>query len=302
MKISVLTATYNREKLIINLYNSLKENAKYNVEIEWLIMDDGSNDDTEKLIKEFKKENKVEIKYYYQENQGKMAAINKLVGQATGDFIIDCDSDDYFTNDAFMIINEVYEKNKNNLDDIYALCFFKQYKNGENIGKKFKKDKTTMFDLYFKEGEDGEKVLVFFSKIRKQYKHELENDEKFITEARMYHKIDKDFKIFCVNKPIMVCEYQENGYTKNISNQFKKNPYGYYEYFKEILEKDMNGVTFKKRLYVIKHYILFSYLTKQYTGKNIRNFKNKILYYTFLIPGLLKSKLNYGHSLQKHLT
>ena len=290
MKISVLTPTFNRANLLDRLYKSLVKNKKYIQDIEWLIMDDGSKDNTKSVVEKFKEDNKIEIKYYYQENQGKMIAINKLVGQATGDFIIDCDSDDYFTEDAFKIVKEAFEENKEE-KDIYALCFLKYDQKGKNMGNNFKKQKTTMFDLYFKEGETGEKVLVFFSNIRKQYKHQLEKNERFVTEARMYHKMDEKYQMICVNKPIMICEYQEEGYTKNISKQFKENPNGYYKYFQEILQKDMKGVSLKKRLYAIKHYILFSYLTKSKNNlKKIGDLKNKILYLILYIPGILKSK------------
>lgn len=289
MKISVLTPTYNRANLLERLYKSLVKNLKYDIEIEWLIMNDGSTDETKNVIKKFIAENKIEIKYFEQENQGKMASINKLVEKATGDLIIDCDSDDYFTEDAFKIIKEEYKKNKDE-KDIYGLCFLKYDQNGENMGNNFKNKKTTMFDLYFKEGETGEKAIVFFSSIRKQYKHELEHNERFVTEARMYHKMDEKYKMICINKPIMICEYQKEGYTQNILKQFKENPYGYYDYFKEILQKDMKGVTLNKRLYAIKHYILFSYLTEQYNSKIIKNFENKILYFFLLIPGIVKSK------------
>lgn len=290
MKISVLTPTFNRANLLDRLYKSLVKNKKYIQDIEWLIMDDGSKDNTKSVVEKFKEDNKIEIKYYYQENQGKMIAINKLVGQATGDFIIDCDSDDYFTEDAFKIVKEAFEENKEE-KDIYALCFLKYDQKGKNMGNNFKKQKTTMFDLYFKEGETGEKALVFFSNIRKQYKHQLEKNERFVTEARMYHKMDEKYQMICVNKPIMICEYQEEGYTKNISKQFKENPNGYYKYFQEILQKDMKGVSLKKRLYAIKHYILFSYLTKSKNNlKKIGDLKNKILYLILYIPGILKSK------------
>ena len=289
MKISVLTPTYNRANLLERLYKRLVKNLKYDIEIEWLIMNDGSTDETKNVIKKFIAENKIEIKYFEQENQGKMASINKLVEKATGDLIIDCDSDDYFTEDAFKIINEEY-KNYKNEKDIYGLCFLKYDQDGKNMGNNFKNKKTTMFDLYFKEVETGEKAIVFFSSIRKQYKHELEHNERFVTEARMYHKMDEKYKMICINKPIMICEYQKEGYTQNIVKQFKENPYGYYDYFKEILQKDMKGVTFDKRLYAIKHYILFSYLTEQYYSKIIKNFENKILYFFLLIPGIVKSK------------
>ena len=290
MKISVLTPTFNRANFLERVYKSLLKNKEYIQNIEWLIMDDGSTDNTKSVIEKLKDENEIEIKYYYQENQGKMVAINKLVGQATGDLIIDCDSDDYFTKDAFKVIKEEFEKHKEE-KNIYGLCFLKYDQNGKNMGNNFKKEKTTMFDLYFKEGETGEKAIVFYSNIRKQYKHELEKNERFVTEARMYHKIDEKYQMICVNKPIMKCEYQEKGYTKNISKQFKENPNGYYKYFQEILKKNMKGVTLKKRLYAIKHYILFSYLTKSKKNlKEIKNLINKIIYLILYIPGILKSK------------
>lgn len=291
VKISILTPTYNRAKLLKNLYNSILKNIRFGLDIEWLIMDDGSTDETKEVVQNFQKD--FEIKYFYQENQGKMIAINKLVEQATGDYIIDCDSDDYFTDNAFEIMKEAIEKNQNE-KDIYGLCFLKFDQNGNNMGDNFKNKKTTMFDLYFKEGETGEKAILFKSEIRKKYKHELEHGEKFVTEARMYHKMDEKYKLICINEPIMICEYQDKGYTKNIIKQFKENPFGYYEYFEEILQKDMSGVTFKKRLYAIKHFILFSTLTKK---KNILKFVkgalNKILIMLLYLPGKIKTEMKF---------
>ena len=318
MKISVLTATYNRAGFLDKLYNSLLKNSNYGISIEWLIMDDGSVDDTKEVVNRFKENNEkkeiknFEIKYFYQENQGKMVAINNLVEKANGDLIVDCDSDDYFTHDAFKIIKEEYEnymenkknENENKKENVkekqegyknfYGFCYLKYDQNGNNMGNNFKNRETTMFDLYFKEGEIGEKSIVFFSDVRKKYKHELEHGEKFITEARMYHKIDEKYKMICINKPIMICEYQESGYTKNINKQFIENKYGYYEYFKEILEKDMKGVLFNKRLYAIKHYILFGVLTKKKVNiRNIKNLENKLLYILLYVPGIIKTRVEF---------
>ena len=292
MKITVITPTYNREKLLSKLYESIVDNSNYGGEIEWLIIDDGSKDNTKKMVDKWKEEKKIEIKYEFQENQGKMNAINHMVPYATGDLIIECDSDDFFTKDAFSIIEQTWNKNYER-KYIYAFCFLKYDTKGNNMGKNFSKQETTMFDLYFKEGEDGEKALVFFGNIRKHYQYQIERNEKFSTEARMHHKMDENYKIVTVNEPIMICEYQQEGYTKNIAKQFKENPYGYYEYFKEILQREFKGIRFSKRLYVIKHYILFSYLTKQYKTINIKEVKNKVLYFMLLLPGIIKTKLKY---------
>ena len=291
MRISVLTPTYNRANLLERLYASLVQNSKFGIEIEWLIIDDGSTITPKEIVDRFIVENKIIIKYFEQENKGKMEAINYLVQKATGDLIVDCDDDDYFTENAFKIIKSTYEKNVNT-NDCYAMCFLKYNQNQENMGKQFQEEKTTMFDLYFKQGEDGEKALVFFSEIRKKYKHELVNGERFVTESRMYHKMDLTNNIICVNEPIMICEYQKDGYTKNIINEFKQNPFGYYEYFKEIFEHDMNNMIFSKRLYVIKHFILFTYLTKNKNSLNkVRGLLNRLLYIALYIPGIVKTRI-----------
>lgn len=289
-KISVLTPTYNRANLLERLYKSLLNNNS-KLQIEWLIMDDGSTDNTKKVVEGFKKESKLDIKYFFQDNKGKMTALNFLVKQASGNFIIECDSDDFFTDNAFSIIaNNINIMEK----DTYAMCFLKYDQNMNNIGNVFKNRESTMFSLYFKEGENGEKALVFNTNIRKQYEHILEHNEKFVTEARMYHKMDLIYKMKCINEPIMICEYQKGGYSNNIQDVFKENPYGYLEYFKETFEHTFKGVSWKKRLYVIKHYILFSVLTN---NKRIlrpaKGVLNKILVTVLYIPGKILTQMSF---------
>ena len=114
-----------------------------------------------------------------------------------------------------------------------------------------------MFDLYFKDNIKGEKILVFNSEIRKKYKHEVEEGERFITESRMYHKLDEKYKILCINEVVEIGEYLEDGYTKNIENTYKTSPKGYYKYFKDILDKNLKGISLRKKLYIIKNLILF---------------------------------------------
>lgn len=271
MKLSILTATYNRAYCLEKVYESIEQNkAISRLEIEWIIVDDGSNDVTKSIVEKFISKNKIDIKYVYQKNSGKMSAINRAIEIATGDLIVDCDSDDFFSKDAFKTIEQEAAKLfKNN--NLYGLCFLKQDLLGNISGKMFPENymESTMFDLYFKHNIEGEKILVFNSKIRKRYKHELENGEKFVTEARMYHKIDEIYKILCINETIEIGDYREDGYTKNILETFKKYPYGYYKYFKEILQRGMNGIRFSKKIYILKHFFLFFIL------KQLVHFKSK---------------------------
>ena len=107
MKLSILTATYNRAKFLEGLYKSILKNIETsNMEAEWIIINDGSTDNTEKIIENLIFENRIKIKYVFQENSGKMTAINRGMEEVTGELIVDCDSDDFFTDNAFEIIEQ----------------------------------------------------------------------------------------------------------------------------------------------------------------------------------------------------
>lgn len=209
--------------------------------------------------------------------------------------MITCDSDDYFTPDAFDEIRRHVKLLEEN-DDTYALAFLIQDSKGKISGNEFSEEnhKSSMFDFYYKERKTGELTLLFKASIRKQYHHKLENGEKFITEARLYHEMDEKYHVIGINKPIMVREYQEDGYSKNIRKVMKENPVGYYHFFKELLEKDLNGVTFKKLLYIYKHYVLFSILSG---AKNpifgVDGVGKKTMVLLLYIPGLIATKYRF---------
>lgn len=292
MKFSILTATYNRAKYLPKLYKSIVDNIDEDYEIEWIIMDDGSTDNTEEVCKSFVDEKNLVVKYYKQENQGKMQAINNLAKYVSGELWIECDSDDYFVKNALKIIakkSTMLQENKN----LYALVFLKNENTSKLSGNKFPfEDKdTTMFDLYFKHGVIGEKIIVFNSEIRKKYQYIIELGEKFCTEARMYHQIDLKYSVRCYNQVVIEGEYQSDGYTKNIQKIFFESPKGHYEYFKEIFEHDMKDVSIKKRVYAIKHLILFSNIVNRNIDiNNIKGNLNKFIILLAWFPGKIKSK------------
>lgn len=291
MKLSILTATYNRAKYLNTLYKSILDNSSKEYEIEWLIMDDGSTDNTEQLCKKFIGNSNCIVKYHKQDNQGKMQAINNLMNFVSGNFVIECDSDDYFLKNALKVMLEkskILQENEN----LYALIFLKNENSQTLSGNKFPLENidTTMFDLYFKYGITGEKIILHKAEIRKRYKYILEPGERFCTESRMYHEMDLKYNVRCYNEIVVQGEYQQDGYTQNIQKIFKENPNGHYQYFKEILMHNMKGCIFNKRLYAIKHFILFARLTNSKNNlKYINGIFNKILYITLYLPGLIKT-------------
>lgn len=295
MKISILTATYNRKHLLPKLYKSLVENSKIFTNFEWLIMDDGSSDNTESLVKDWIKENKIKIKYFKQKNAGKMAAINNLSKYVTGEIWIEVDSDDYFIDGVLKDISKDYESLDKNA---YGILYYKKLL-GKKLAKPLMLNKqiVTLYDMHYKYGYSYDMALTFRTSIRKKFKYELEHNEKFITEARTYYKMDLVSKgLLISNKDVIIANYEEDGYTKGIVNLFKKYPYGYYEFFKELLNYPKQDILFKQRLYMVKHYILFSVLTKigfTKSVKHVKIVKNKIMVMLLYFPGMVKTKIKF---------
>ena len=98
-KITVFTPTYNRAYILENLYRSLQRQTCKT--FEWLVVDDGSADNTKELFERWQQEdNFFPIRYVKQENGGKCRAINQGLKLADGELFFTVDSDDYLTDDA----------------------------------------------------------------------------------------------------------------------------------------------------------------------------------------------------------
>lgn len=289
--ISIVTATYNREKELVHLYESLKKNYESFKDFEWIVIDDGSSDATLSNVHNWQKEVQFKIVYVYQENMGKMKAINRGMELVNGELVVEIDSDDYLEDKALLTIDNDY-KNISSKENIYGLLYRRKIVNQEVDLSKLDNKVFKLFEMHNKFGYDFDMVLVFLSSIRKKYTYDVVEDEKFVTEARLYYKLDSLYEgMLFKNKELVVCEYREDGYSKNIREIFLKYPKGYYEYFKECLGYANSETLFKKRIYFVKHFILFGYLTKRHMGEVIKDVKglNKFLVMLLVIPGYIKS-------------
>ena len=98
MKISVITPSYNRGHLLKRCYESLCRQEL--TDFEWIVVDDGSTDNTRQIVESFRKENKICVRYIYQKNAGKHSAHNTGAKNAAGELFVCLDSDDYFPDNA----------------------------------------------------------------------------------------------------------------------------------------------------------------------------------------------------------
>lgn len=226
VKITVFTPTYNRAYIISNLYKSLQRQTV--CDFEWLIVDDGSSDNTQELVNRWQKEeNGFAIYYHWQENGGKCRAINKALEYANGELFFTVDSDDYLTDDAIeKIINW-----ESDLPKGEKYCGV-----AGNLGTSPTETPNTIFPGNYYEGTlldryknvDGERAIVFYTEIHRKFKYPEFPGEKFMTEAVVYNRIAAaGYKIRFYNDIIWIYKYIEDGLTKSGNTVFINNPRGF---------------------------------------------------------------------------
>lgn len=238
--ITIFTPTFNRAYLLTNLYNSIKRQDYKN--FEWIIVDDGSTDNTKELINKWIKENIIDIKYYYQENSGKHIAINNGIEHATGELFVIVDSDDILSENALTIISNWHKTLINNKEKFAGIGGLKAYKKGGIIGTTFTGDFIDATQLERnKYNIKGDKAEVFYTKVLKKYKFPKIENEKFISEAYIWNKIAADgYKIRWFNDVLIHCEYIADGLSKNRGKIEKNNPKGYLLYLKDLIKYEKN--------------------------------------------------------------
>lgn len=239
-KITIFTPTYNRAYILGQLYRSIQKQTFR--DFEWLIVDDGSTDNTEYLVNEWQKDaNDFPIRYYKKDNGGKYRAINYALELAQGELFFTMDSDDYLSENALRRI-AYWENTINNKHDYAGVagnCGTSLYDSPNTpLGKEYKD--TTALARYSdnpKEVIDGERAFAWYTDIHRKYLYPEFEGEKFMTEAVTWNRMARDgYKIRFFDEIIWIYEYRNDGLTFNSNDNFLLNPRGYALWQKEKAE------------------------------------------------------------------
>jgi glycosyltransferase involved in cell wall biosynthesis len=194
----------------------------------WVIVDDGSFDNTRSVVKKFKT-NLFNIEYYYKKNGGKHTAINYSLNYVFTPFFFILDSDDVLEKNAIETIIETYSKI--NFDNIGVFTFLKATKSGALMGKPFINEGIYNYVLTrFNLDNKDEKFDVFNTKIFKKYMFSEYFNEKYIGESTVLVKIAENHKMIGFNSVLYYAEYLDNGLTKSGRRLRVCNPLGGLEY------------------------------------------------------------------------
>ena len=224
--LTVFTPAYNRAHTLPRTYESLqKQSCK---DFVWLIVDDGSKDQTAKLVKEWQQQEKTfEIRYIYKENGGMHTAHNVAYENIDTELNVCIDSDDCMAAGAVKKILDTWEmvRDKNYAGLIGLDADFK----GNIIGKGFPEHlKETTLGDYYAAGGQGDKKLVYRTDVINSVPpYPVFEGEKYVGLVYKYTLVDQKYKLFVMNEVLCDVEYQADGSSKTMWKQYLKNPNGF---------------------------------------------------------------------------
>lgn len=219
--ITVFTPTYNRAYCLSGVYKSLcRQSCK---SFEWLIIDDGSSDNTESLVKEWIEESIIPIRYIYQDNQGMHGAHNTAYENIESELNICCDSDDELTDTAIETILECWDKNRST--KLAGLIALDIYHSGKTIGSKLPINITSATECELREiyRVKGDKKLIYRTDVAKEFPpYPVFDDEKYGSMGYKSLLIDQKYSWYILNEPVCIVEYQKDGSSLNMYKQYRR--------------------------------------------------------------------------------
>lgn len=260
--ITVFTPAYNRADLLPRLYDSLNRQTSKN--FIWIVVDDGSKDNTRELVEKWIAETtEYEIKYIYKENGGLHTAYNTAIANLETELSVCIDSDDYMPDYA---IEEITKFWKEHGSDKYAgIVAPDSFENGEIIGDPLPNQKSVnLIDLLtgkYNINNGDRKNVVRSDLYKKVAPMPVLNNEKNFNPHYMHLQISLEYDFLVYNRSLCVVEYQPEGMTNSIVKQYYSSPNSFAQIRRLYLS--FKDTSFKFKLKHSMHYVSSCLLAKQ---------------------------------------
>ena len=264
MLLTVFTPAYNRAHTLGRTYNSLcKQSCK---DFCWMIIDDGSTDNTAELVKEWtaEKDNGFRIFYYYKENGGLHTAYNTAIAHLQTELAVCIDSDDFMPENAIELIKDKWESEGS---DQYAGILGLDYDINGNLICDLLPDKKEINLIDLNLGKEkivgGDKKEVIRSDLYKSVAPMKSfPGEKNFNPFYMILEISRHYNFLILNKPLCIVEYQPEGMTAGIFKQYYNSPNSFLELRKQLFT--FNDVPFTRKVRNMIHLVSSSILAHKY--------------------------------------
>lgn len=227
--ITVFTPAYNRARTLPGLYESLQQQNDRS--FEWLIVDDGSTDDTEKTVEKFSRD-AFAVRYVKKENGGKHTAYNLALQKARGMYFLCVDSDDLLAPGAVAALRRALQPG-------LGLCAYKAARDGRLLGAVFPDGVAcaATSDLSARLGCGGEYAFVYPTQVARRVPFPVFAGERFVTERVVYDRLDHYCAVKLLPEVVAICEYQPDGYSADTDKLMRENPAGYCLYFMQRIDR-----------------------------------------------------------------
>ncbi|MFZ2636861.1 MAG: glycosyltransferase family A protein [Rectinemataceae bacterium] len=229
--VTVLTPTYNRADLLPNLYGSLVVQSCG--DFEWVIVDDGSADDTAETVKRFSEEGKLKIRYFRQENSGVHIALDNGYRYAAGELILAVADDDTLLPNALALIGEKWAA-LGDRSRLAGISFRKIDLDAKRaIGRTLAEDgvESDPVEIVYRYGIVGDKAEVLRADVLRQYPFPRLRGEKYFPVGYQFARIGEKYKIAYYNDVIYACRYLDTGLSRTLGKRMRKMPSGYRHYY-----------------------------------------------------------------------
>lgn len=259
--ITVFTPTFNRGIYLNRVFESLLiQDFKL---FEWIIIDDGSNDETELIVNKIVNICEFEIKYIKQNNSGKHVAINKAVDLARGELFLILDSDDRCKLGALSFFHNEWKKISYKANEIAGITVLTEFENGKIVGSSFPFERMIDFlpKFYSKYKVKGDKWDIHQTIVMKKYRFPETLNEKFCPEGLVWNRISKEYKTLFINKSMKIVEYLPDGLSSNILNARINSPINTLTYYEELVK---NSLYIKAYFRAVINYFRFAFHSKNF--------------------------------------
>ena len=228
LPLTIITTTYNREKLLYRCFQSLEKQTCF--DFEWLIVDDGSTDHTKELVERCQKEieGRFPIQYVFKANGGKHTALNLSHKYIRGKYCFVLDSDDVLIPTGAREIINAWKKWENN-KEVGRIIFLKAYMNNPDKVICYVKHENRPVETIREKRISNTGIDccdTFRTELFIRHRFPEFPGEKFIGEGSAWFPIELESKAVYINKAIYLCEYLSGGLTTAGRKMRLQNPLG----------------------------------------------------------------------------
>ena len=224
--ITILTPTYNRASLLPRLFDSLLRQT--NKDFEWIVVDDGSTDDTREVVANLKEKcgGAFPIGYVYKANGGKHMAINIGAERARGELLFIADSDDLLIDDALETVANSWHdiSDDKSFAGIAGLDITMDTREVIGSGLPQEHIDCNAIDIRYRHHVTGDMKEVFRTEVLREFPFPEFAGERFCPEQLVWFRMARRYRLRYINKPIYIADYQPDGITAGITRARMRNP------------------------------------------------------------------------------